>query len=862
MATERVLLPSAVTPTHYELSLIPDFSTFKFAGSSIVDLTVNEETSSITFNGLDIEVSAASVTVGDKTIASKDITLDAENETITVVLESVLSKGDAKLNLLFTGELNDKLAGFYRSSYEHEGETKWLATTQFEPADARRAFPCWDEPAVKAQFTISLTFPADMIALSNMPVESESTEDDVKTVKFGKTPIMSTYLVAFCIGHFEFIETTTSEGIKFRVWTTPGKKEMGSFALEVGAKVITYFGEYYGIPFPLPKQDFLAVPDFSAGAMENWGLVTYRETALLCDTEGASVASKSRIAYVVSHELAHQWFGNLVTMEWWKELWLNEGFATFVGSQAVAKFFPEWDIWTQFISDYIFRALQVDSLRNSHPIEVDISKARQIDEIFDAVSYCKGASVIRMIENYLGEADFKRGLNLYLEKFKYGNATTQDLWASLTDGSGKPVKELMDNWVQKVGYPIVSVEQGDTKGQFKVSQKRFFAAGAPTPEEDETVWNISIGVCSKSHPEIKYVSLKTKTGVVEVDIDEDDEWVKFNAGQSGFYRVAYSAPLSERLGVAIKEKQLSAADRLGIQNDAFALSKAGLIPLSQTLALIQFYVEEDDYTVWSDLSANLGAVGTLLSGTAVDANLDSYTLALYSSIKKLGWDPVEGESDLHKRLRAVVLSQLSNHGDAAVVAEAKKRFAQYVEDPSSLANDLHGVVFKTVMRNGGKTEYDSMKKIYLAATQPENRIRALQCLGFSTQEVVILEALEYALSDEVRTQDMFYLIWTCASTSAGRVLAWNFVKTRWDDILAKLGGGMGLVGRIISFTTKDGNTTEWADDVEAFFETHHADSTERTIAQSLESIRANAAYLTRNLEDVSAFLTTNYAVKQ
>jgi len=405
-------------------------------------------------------------------------------------------------------------------------------------------------------------------------------------------------------------------------------------------------------------------------------------------------------------------------MEWWKELWLNEGFATFVGTQAISHFYPDWQIWNQFLTDYVARALSVDSLRNSHPIEVNVEKARNISEIFDAISYAKGASVIRMIENYLGADAFRKGLNIYLNRFKYGNATTKDLWKGLSDGSGKDVSTIMEKWTSTIGYPVVTVEETDQVGKYKVTQSRFLAAGDPKPEEDKTVWHINLGVSSKSHPQVTYIDFKERSAVIEVKVSSKDEWVKFNAGQSGFYRVAYPKEMSGRLGNAIKNNEIPPGDRHGIQSDAFALARAGSIPLAQALALAQNYVNETDYTVWTDLSANLGEIATLLDGTEAAPLFDKYMLALYSKISSLGWDPVPDEKDLHKQLRGTILNKLATHGNTSVEAEAKARFEKFLVDQSSLSSDLQGVVFKTAMRVGGEAEFAAMIKTYKGATQP------------------------------------------------------------------------------------------------------------------------------------------------
>jgi len=864
--TDRVLLPTNVRPKHYRVHLTPNFESFKFDGKVEVQVEVKEATKTIVVNVLDLEISNAVVTYGSDS-QTGTTSIDKENEALTISFDKEVPVGSATLTVTFVGTLNDQLCGFYRSKVVNGDQVEWLATTQFEPVDARMSFPCWDEPAIKATFSIVLTAPKDLVALANMPVISEKVEGDLKTTEFDVTPIVSTYLVAFCVGNFECVEGKSSTGTPYRVWTTKGKKEMGRFALDVGVKVLSYFEEYYGVPYPLPKTDMIAIPDFSAGAMENWGLITYRETALLCNEETASVGAKSRIAYVVAHELAHQWFGNLVTMEWWKELWLNEGFATFVGTQAVANFFPEWDVWKQFISDYIFRAFKVDSLRNSHPIEVDVSKARDINEIFDAISYCKGASVIRMVSNYLGEENFRKGLNIYLNRFKYSNAVTSDLWKALSEGSGKDVTSVMNNWVSQMGFPVVSIAETDKRGVYKVSQRRFFSFGEPTAEEDSTTWTINLGICSSRNPEkITYVDVNQKSqNVTYEDEDDSTEWVKFNAGQSGFYRVQYSQTLAKRVAASIKSGSLPAADRLGLVEDAFALALSGATGLVQALELTASYVDETDFVVWTTISDNLGTVGDLLSGTPASACLDRYVLKLYSKIGSLGWEPKEGESDLNKLLRARVLATLGSHGDNAIVEEAKKRFATFSSDFQSLSADLAGVVFKLAVKFGDESAFDNMVKVYekmhkSSEVAPELRIKALTAIGFGATPELVEKALNYSFeSDCVRTQDLFYPIFACSQSHYGREKTWSFLKTHWDKLLQKLESSNFLLGRIISYATSGFSSEEKLKDVEEFFTTRKIAGTERTIAQSLESIKANIAALDKNKEEVSAWLQEHYS---
>ncbi|HVF69584.1 MAG TPA: M1 family metallopeptidase, partial [Xanthomonadales bacterium] len=436
---KNVRLTDDIVPTEYSITIHPDLPTFTFKGEEEIILDLKKPTKSITIHADELKISK--VNYNGSLIG--EVSFDKENETAIIKFPNQLPAGEGKLFIEFTGTLNDKMRGFYRSKYDIDGKEHVMAVTQFESTDARRAFPCFDEPAKKAIFHINLIVPEDHTAISNA-IESQVKEHSsgFKIVSFAPTPKMSTYLLAFIVGKFEHIEKKTAEGTLVRVFVTPGKKKQAEFSLDVAAETITFFSEYFKIPYPLPVMDLVAIPDFAAGAMENWGAITYRETALLVDPVHTATVNKQWVAIVIAHELAHQWFGNLVTMEWWTHLWLNEGFASYIEYLAVDHIFPEWDMWTQFVYMDHSRALELDGLENTHPIEVEVHNPTEISEIFDAVSYSKGSSIIRMLAEYLGEDIFRKGLQVYLKKHSYGNATTSDLWNALEKVSGKPVEKI------------------------------------------------------------------------------------------------------------------------------------------------------------------------------------------------------------------------------------------------------------------------------------------------------------------------------------------------------------------------------------------------------------------------------------
>ena len=528
---------------------------------------------------------------------------------------------DAVLEINYEGTINNVMAGFYRSKYKpaapplpsvpKEGEHHLMFSTQFESCDARRAFPCFDEPNVKASFDFSIEIPEDQVALSNMPEkETQQGANGRKVVSFERTPVMSTYLLAWAFGDFEYVEGFTKrkyqdKQLPVRVYTTKGLKEQGRWALENAAPVIDYFSEIFGIDYPLPKADLLAVHEFShgkeiplwgfplanvgKGAMENWGLVTYRTVAVLFDEQTSDAKYRNRIAYVVAHELAHQWFGNLVTMDWWSELWLNESFATWVGWLAVDHLHPDYLVWSQFVTEAVQQAFQLDSLRSSHPIEVPVKDALEIEQIFDAISYLKGGSCIRMLSNHLGEKTFLSGVSEYLKAHAYGNATTEDLWAALSKASGQDVNTFMDPWIRKIGFPMLTV--AEEPGQIGIRQSRFLLTGDTKAEEDETVWWIPLGL--KTVASTSVVKTEALTSKEQTLRDVDDSFYKLNADQAGFYRTNYPPPRLAQLGAS--RDKLSTEDRIGLVGDAAALATAGNGTTAGLLILVENFSEETSY---------------------------------------------------------------------------------------------------------------------------------------------------------------------------------------------------------------------------------------------------------------------------
>ncbi|MBI4233622.1 MAG: M1 family metallopeptidase [Chloroflexi bacterium] len=859
-------LPAGVQPVRYRITLAPDLQKFTFQGQESIEVQVAEPTAQITVNAAELQISAAHLTLADGArLPARTITLDKAAETATFHFDRTITPGAATLDVTFQGVLNDQLRGFYRSRYTSpDGQEHYLATTQFEATDARRAFPCWDEPALKAEFRVTLVVPAGLAAISNMPVEQEvSLEDGTRALHFATSPRMSTYLLALVVGDLASVEATAPGGTLARVWATRGKEEQGRFALENAVRLLGFFNQYFGIPYPLPKLDHIAIPDFESGAMENWGAITYRETALLFDPETSAASTRQRIVEVVAHEMAHMWFGDLVTMEWWDDLWLNESFASWMGNKAVDALYPEWQMWAQFVAQNTNAGLALDGLRNSHPIEARVRNAGEIRELFDAISYNKGAAVLWMLEGFLGAETCRRGINLYLSAHQYRNARTEHLWRALEEASGKPVASIMERWTQQMGYPLIhaAVRRRGAAAQVHLSQQQFlYEHLLGKGQEEQRLWKVPVSILRAGTPGKAEALLESQELVVPLGRGNgplDKDWVKVNEGQTGFYRVNYQPREWDRLHAAVEALELPASDRLGLQDDAYALVRAGFVPATRFLSLVTAYVNESDASVWLDLSASLRGLEGLLSDEPYHLQFVTFARDLYRQIvPRVGWDPRPGEGLLDALLRSTVLGQSGHFGNTQVVQEALRRFDRFLEDPSSLIPDLRAVVFSLVAQQGGRRLYDTLWDRERRASSHEEKMRFLGALTRFPDPGLLQETLERSLSIDVRSQDAVFVVTGVAANRLGRGLAWEFVKANWGEFDRRYGAGGFAIMRLISltggFTTRDR-----AREVEEFFWDHPVPAAHRTVQQSLERIRLNVAWLGRNRRDLGRWLAAS-----
>ena len=714
-------------PINYQLTFEPDLKKFIFFGTEIITVSCKKPTNLITMHCAELKIKSCKVTFGKETIPSTQKT-DEKKEELSIKLSKKI-KGKVVINLTFQGILNDRLLGFYRSQYKQGGKTKYLATTQFEAADARRAFPCWDEPEAKATFDISIIADNKFTAISNMPVKSKKKLDGKTLYKFQKTPVVSTYLIYLGVGEFEYLTGKIGK-VQIRVVTTKGNKSKGKFSLELGKKLLTSYEKYFGIKFPLPKLDLIAIPDFAAGAMENWGAITFRETILLYDPKTSSTRTKQFIAEVISHEIAHMWFGNLVTMKWWNDLWLNESFATFMATKFVDKFYPEWDMWNQFVEGAMNVAMSLDSLKTTHPIDVKVNSTSEIREIFDAISYDKGGCVLRMLEHYVGEPNFQKGLKQYLSDFKYKNAEGQDLWNAIGKASKMPVSSMVNSWLRQPGFPLIEITQDGNN--LKLKQKRYLL------EHDKKfskgLWSIPVSLGLENEISRKLFTKKS----MSVKLPKNTIGFVANYGRNGFYRVKYDEGILLDLKMLVDEKRLPAIDRWAIQNDLFSLCILGDESVRNYLDFTDAYYAEDSYLALVNVAHNLAYLYFHAFNETFVEEIRGYTINYFRKILfDLGWEPKKSDKHTDALLRTFAISVLGKMDDDDVTDEALKRYSKFLKSPNSLPPDLVEPICSIAAWNGNTKTHSQLTKLYKNAKTMEEKLRFLSAMcGFKDTKLL------------------------------------------------------------------------------------------------------------------------------
>jgi puromycin-sensitive aminopeptidase len=842
-------LPRHVVPTRYDLRFEPDLTTALFMGEETVTLAIHQLTSHIVLNAIELDISSAKIEGDSGSIMQAAIALDASFERCHLTFTELLSPGTWRLTIAFRGTLNDKLRGFYRSTYKDErGAIHSLAATQFEATDARRAFPCWDEPDFKAIFSTTLVIDPTLTAVSNSMIAAETFAGGKKVLRFADTMKMSTYLVAFIVGRIEPTEPVMIGHTPLRLWAVHGKKHLTTFGQDIAAASLSFFESYYGIPYPGDKLDLLAIPDFASGAMENLGAITYRETALLVDRQSATHGELERVADVVAHENAHMWFGDLVTMSWWNGLWLNEAFATFMEMLAVDAWKPEWKRWDSFGVSRA-AAFLVDGLHSTRPIEYSVQAPKDAEAMFDVLTYEKGASVLRMLEQYIGAIVFRDGVRDYLRAHAYGNADTKDLWVSLAKIAKQPVPELMDGWIFQPGYPLITVELQEGVG-LVLTQQRF----TYLPNSSPATWHIPVQmrVIARGKTDTSRILLTEKNTIVP--LPHNWESILLNEEGHGFYRVRYASDLLDRILNAGIDR-LAATERFNLINDAWATTVAGFMPLTDYLDLTARFTAERDKNVWAlllDSFSFLNRIITMEDRAALEAFVRS---RIGPAVADLGWAPRKGESELTKQLRGELIGAQGKLGnDPAIQRRAAELYRAYRIDATAVDPNIVPSLVAILAHTGDTTRYEEFDERFHAAATPQEERRYLFSFASFQPKALLERTLARTISGEIRSQDAPFLVSAILGNVYGRELAWEFVKTNWEkmDQLFPKQGLRRMCGGIVGLATP-----ELERDVLDVFTTRKIDLGGKTIDQYFEQLRIAVTVRERDSRALHMYLDSH-----
>ncbi len=811
-------------------------------------VNVTSVTRSIILNAVDLTITSAIIEGQAGIRVDAAVLLDDALQRCQLTFSQPITPGEWRLYIVFQGKLNDQLRGFYRSSYkDHAGITQTMAATQFEATDARRAFPCWDEPDFKAVFATTLVIDPALTAVSNTRLASESREAGKKVLRFADSIRMSTYLVAFIVGNLEATPPRYVGKTPLRLWTVPGKQALTSFGHDIAAASLTFFEDYYGIPYPGDKLDLLAIPDFASGAMENLGAITFRETALLVDQRSGTHGELERVADVVAHENAHMWFGDLVTMSWWNGLWLNEAFATFMEMLAVDAWKPEWRRWDSF-SVSRAAAFSVDGLLSTRPIEYPVRAPKDADAMFDVLTYEKGASVLRMLEQHIGPTVFRDGVRNYLHAHAYGNADTKDLWVSLGQASQQPVPELMDGWIFQPGFPLVTAELKGTS-RLVLSQQPF--RYLQQPDSPDHLWHIPIHIRIGAGKETERRLLLTDRETT-ISLPEGTEYLLVNEGGHGFYRVRHGSSLVQSLLQAGLHR-LAPIERFNLISDAWATTVAGLMPLADYLRLTGHFKLEQDKNVWAVVLDSFSFLNRIISDRDRPVLEAFVRQHVTPAAHALGWDPQEGENDLTRQLRSELLGALGRLGnDPTTQQQAVDHYQRYTQNPHAVDPNLLPAIVGILAHIGETARYEEFSQRYKTAATPQEERRFLFSLAAFKTPALLARTLARTLNGDFRTQDAPFLVSAVLGNVYGRELAWTFVKSNWDqmDRLFPKQGLRRMCGGIVALATP-----ELERDVRDFFTSRHIDLGGKTLAQYFEQLRIAVTFREREAAELTQHLS-------
>ena len=803
-------LPKEVVPTEYAIRIVPNLDNFTFAGSESVKLNVRSPVHQLVLNGLELKIEAASV--DGKELPLSAIKTDNEKELLTLTLPSELAVGDHALALRFTGKINQQGQGLFYMRYQEQGSggRKVMLGTQFEATDARRFFPCWDEPAFRSRFQLTVVVPENWLAVSNIPIESEQKIAGGREVRFALTPPMSSYLNVFVAGELDFIESRVG-ATQIRVIATKGKAELGRYAFEASAEILKYYNDYFGMPYPLPKLDQIAIPGGFGGAMENWGGITYYESRLLFDPESSSSETKQNIYEVLAHEMAHMWFGDLVTMAWWDNLWLNEGFASWMGSKCTAHFNPQWEVWlardlprdpTRRSGIAKEAAMEGDARSTTHPIQQRVATEAEANSAFDDITYKKGQSFLRMLESFLGEDVFRDGIRRYMAAHKYSNTTTADLWNVLSEASNKSVGEIAAGWTEQPGFPVVSVKR-EADGKVRFTQERFTVNFKNAPP---LLWQIPLTYSVVGETPATLLMIDKTAALENIPADRA---LKLNLTGAGNYRVEYDNQSWELLLKALPK--LGVEDRVNLMSDAWALVEAGRAPVSLYFGLVEKLPASTDLAEREQIINVLDFVNGLLVGSSERERFQRFARSLLRpTFATLGWEPKPDELPNAGRLRASLIGALGRLNDHEVLAGCRERFEKYLAHPASLPPDLRAPVLAVVGCYADEKTWNKLHELGLKTTSIEDKQNYYDALACPTDPKLVKKTLAIALTDELPTSRATFLVSRVARDSGHPDIAWEFAKANMKALLAKVdaAGANRYAPSLFTFFSEDSRADE------------------------------------------------------
>ena len=842
-------LPHGVVPEHYNLHLAPDFATDSFAGRVDIDVQVADPTRTIVLNAAELEFHEASVTAGQLTqTASVEFRAD---ETASLTVPQPIPAGRARISIRYTGTLNDKLRGFYLS----RGAGRKYAVTQMEATDARRAFPSFDEPALKATFALSATIDARDTAISNGRVLADTPGPGAgkHTLQFSTTARMSPYLVALIVGDWECLQGS-ADGIPIRVCATPERKGELAFALEATEFSLRYFNRYFSVRYPFEKLDIVGVPDFAAGAMENTAAIVFREQFLLTSPGNSAAAQQKQVAQYITHEVAHQWFGDLVTMQWWDDIWLNEGFATWMERRPLLEWKPEWSSRLEEVRD-AEGAMIIDMLRTTRAVRTTVATPADINEVFDAIAYQKAAAVIRMVEGYVGPAAYRTGINAYLEKFAYGNATGEGFWTTLAGAIGRPVDRILSSYITQPGIPLVEVNTRCAGGNTELTLSQRPLSDAVPPS---TLWQIPVCYRRARDGKIQPEACTLLSGRSHtIKLDGCSSWVFANADVRGYYRVGYADHGLSALRTAMKGDELTIVEQTSLLNDLWALVWLNTRSLDSYLGLTAQLVEAGTSPAIETALMRVNLVADRLIDDTQRQAFERWVRQMLSPLAdRLGWEPAPTEPDDRRDLRTSVLYTLGYAGrDEDVLREARRRVDLHIAGTRALDSNLAETALQLAALTGGVDLYDRYFSGMTGGGTRREQALFRDALTYFPVPALQRRTMEYAVSSEVRAQDAPAIIaglmrrpWSTSGT-------WQQLKANWNILNKSLGMFQALPGVVQS--TQSFCDLSSRDDVEAFFREQRVHGAERTLARSLETIERCAAAKRAHGERLAAFLAAS-----